>query len=153
VINPQRDQLGDLTQRMRRFASDLFTSRGIEFTFRAPGSEHHLKVGADVRRHIFLIFKESVNNIVRHSGCTKAVLDLRVEGDWIVLRVTDDGAGFDPAHLSDGNGLPNIRERARMLGGELRIDSGNGDGTTVTLTVPVRATVKEHNARLRGTRG
>jgi ligand-binding sensor domain-containing protein/two-component sensor histidine kinase len=153
VINPERDQLRDLTQRMRRFASDLFTSRGIEFTFRAPRSDHHLKVGADVRRHIFLIFKESVNNIVRHSGCTKADLDLRVEGDWIVLTVTDDGAGFDPAGTSDGNGLANIRERARVLGGGLRMDSGKGNGTTITVTVPIRATAKERNGRLRGTRG
>ena len=152
VINPERDQLRDLTQRMRRFASDLFTSRGIEFTFRAPSSDHHLKVGADVRRHIFLIFKESVNNIVRHSGCTKADLDLRVDGGWIVLTVTDDGAGFDPGHPSDGNGLANIRERARVLGGEVRMDSGNGAGTTITVTVPARATAKEHNGRLRGTR-
>ncbi|HSE38330.1 MAG TPA: ATP-binding protein, partial [Blastocatellia bacterium] len=152
VINPERDHLRDLTQRMRRFASDLFTSRGIEFNFRAPVSDHHLKVGADVRRHIFLIFKESVNNILRHSECTKADLDLRVEGGWIVLTVTDDGAGFDPARTSDGNGLANIRERARVLGGRLRIDSGKGDGTTITVGVPVRATAKEQNGRLRGTR-
>ena len=153
VINPERDQLHDLTQRMRRFASDLFTSRGIEFTFRAPSSDHHLKVGADVRRHIFLIFKESVNNIVRHSRCTKADLDLRVDSGRIVLTVTDNGAGFDPAHPSDGNGLANIRERARVLGGELRMDSGNGAGTTITVNVPVRATAKERNGRLRGPRG
>src|SRR5262249_18993827 len=43
VINPERDQLSDLNQRMRRFASDIFTSRGIEFTFHSPGDEQHLK--------------------------------------------------------------------------------------------------------------
>lgn len=150
VINPERDQLRDLTQRMRRFASDVFTSRGIEFTFRAPADEQHLKVGADVRRHIFLIFKESINNIVRHSECTEADVELRVEGGWFVLTVKDDGRGVDPGDTGEGNGLVNMRERARTLGGQLQLDSGRGRGTTVTLRMPLRASVKERNGRLRG---
>ena len=152
VINPERDQLRDLTQRMRRFASDLFTSRGIEFTFRAPGGEHHLKVGADVRRHIFLIFKESVNNIVRHSECGKADIELRVESGRFVLTIEDDGRGFDSSGAGDGNGLINMRERARLLGGQLNVESSNGHGTGITLRAPIRANVKERNGRLRGSR-
>ncbi len=150
VINPERDQLRDLTQRMRRFASDLFTSRGIEFTFRAPSSDHHLRVGADVRRHIFLIFKESVNNIIRHSRCEKAAIDLSVDGGSIVLTVEDDGSGFDTAYAADGNGVANMRVRARLLGGSFRVDSGTQRGTKITLSAPIRGTVKERNGRLRG---
>jgi signal transduction histidine kinase/ligand-binding sensor domain-containing protein len=153
VINPERDQLRDLVQRMRRFASDVFTSRGVEFTFRAPGDEQDLKVGAAVRRHVLLIFKESVNNIVRHSGCAKSDIELRVEGSWFILTVADDGRGFDPAQANEGNGLVNMRERARMLGGELRVASGLGQGTTSTLRVPLGAAVKERGSRLRGSRG
>jgi signal transduction histidine kinase len=152
VINPERDQLGDLVQRMRRFASDVFTSSGIEFTFRAPGNEQSLKVGAAVRRHVLLIFKESVNNVVRHSGCAKADIELRVESGWFVLTIKDNGRGFDPAHTGEGNGLVNMRERARMLGGALQMDSGDGHGTTITLRVPLGATVKERGGRLRGSR-
>jgi signal transduction histidine kinase/streptogramin lyase len=153
VINPERDHLGDLMQRMRRFASDVFTSLGVEFTFRVPSDEQHSKVGADVRRHIFLICKESVNNVVRHSGCTKCDIELRVESGWLVLTVKDNGRGFDPAHADEGNGLVNMHERARMLGGELRVDSGHGEeGTKMTLRVPLKAAVKEGERRLRGSR-
>ncbi|MDQ3754852.1 MAG: ATP-binding protein [Acidobacteriota bacterium] len=152
VINPERDELRDLTQRMRRFASDVLTARDIQFTFRAPDLERHLKVGADVRRQIFLIFKECVNNIVRHSGCARVDIELRIEGGWSTLTVKDDGRGFDPAGAGDGNGLVNMRERARSMGGQLQVDSSDGRGTTVILRVPLRATVKERNGRLRGAR-
>jgi ligand-binding sensor domain-containing protein/two-component sensor histidine kinase len=152
VINPERDQLRDLTQRMRRFASDVFTSRSIEFTFRAPDDEQQMKVGADIRRQVFLIFKESVNNIVRHSGCAQADIELKVEDSWFTLTVKDDGRGFDYESASDGNGIANMHERARMLSAQIRVDSGEGRGTTITLRVPLRVTVKEHNGRLRGTR-
>src|SRR5207253_176299 len=69
AINPKRDSLRDLTRRMRGFASDVFTSRNIEFRFRAPDREPDLKLGPEVRRDLFLIFKEAVNNLVRHAAC------------------------------------------------------------------------------------
>ena len=78
TINPQKDHLSDLTRRMLSFASELFTARDIAFDFRAPGAEHDMRLGAGVRREVFLIFKESVNNLVRHSGCTRADVEFRI---------------------------------------------------------------------------
>src|SRR5262249_11150114 len=72
AINPKRDRLVDLTRRMRGFASDILTSRNIQFEFHAPERARELKLGPEVRRDVFLIFKEAVNNIVRHSGCARA---------------------------------------------------------------------------------
>ena len=97
AINPQKDHLSDLTQRMRRFASDLFTARQIEFTFSAPGEEQALKIGADLRRQVFLIFKEPVNNIARHSAATEAQIEMRIENRWLTIKVADNGSGLDPA--------------------------------------------------------
>ncbi len=104
AINPAKDQLSDLTGRMRRIASDLLTARHIEFRFHAPSAEVYTKVNADVRRQVFLIFKESINNLVRHSACTAADIDLRIEGRRLMLTVRDDGKGFDLAQTSDGHG-------------------------------------------------
>jgi ligand-binding sensor domain-containing protein/signal transduction histidine kinase len=150
VINPERDQLHDLIQRMRRFASDVFTSSDIEFTFRAPSDEQQLKVSADVRRQLFLIYKECINNIVRHSGCSKAQIVLSVSSGVLELAVKDNGHGFDSARTVEGNGLVNMRQRARMISGDFQVYSNN-TGTTVRLKVPLRATVKEHNNRLHRT--
>jgi ligand-binding sensor domain-containing protein/two-component sensor histidine kinase len=151
VINPRRDQLRDLVQRMRRFASDFFTAAKIDFTFQAP-QEQNIRVDADVRRQLFLIFKEAVNNVVRHSHCTNAYIGLTIEDKLFILTVKDNGCGFDMAKATEGNGLINLRERAHMLNAELLVDSQPGKGTMVTLRAPLSVSVKERNWRLRGAR-
>jgi ligand-binding sensor domain-containing protein/signal transduction histidine kinase len=148
AINPKKDHLSDLVQRMRRFASDIFTSRGMAFGFHAPAADRDIELGANLRREVFLIFKESINNIVKHSGCTRAEVSLQTEGDWLTLEVTDNGKGFDCTGASDtmepdvpaprgGNGIPSMRKRAHEMGGQFEIASGNGKGTTATLRVLV----------------
>ncbi len=137
AVDPRKDHLSDLTQRMRRFASEVFTARNIEFRFQERAEAEDMKLGADVRRQVFLIFKESVNNIVRHSVCKQADIEFRVEHGWLTLKVSDDGKGFDSEEESDGHGLVSIRERAKALGGDLEVISHNGDGTSVRLKVSV----------------
>jgi len=123
---------------MRRFAAAAFTARDIAFSFRAPGAEQDIKLGADIRRQVYLIFKESVNNIVRHSRCTKAEIDLAIERNWLRLKLSDNGRGFDVSEASSGNGLSSMRRRARKLGGDLEIGSTSSAGTTVMLKAPLR---------------
>ncbi len=149
AINPKKDHLSDLVQRMRRFASDVFTARQIEFSFNAPGEEQALKIGADLRRQVFLIFKEAVNNIARHSRCTEAEIEVRIENRWLTMKVVDDGPGFDPAQISEGQGLASMRARAESLGGELQVISNRGEGTKVLLKVPLAARVSSRNGRVR----
>jgi len=96
AINPRHDHLRDLQQRMRRFASDLFAARNIDFVFRATAVDQDLKLSADMRREIFLVFNEAVNNVGRHSGCTRAEINFSRERDWLLLRVSDSGKGCPP---------------------------------------------------------
>lgn len=146
AINPQKDFLHDLVQRMRRFASDVFTTRGIKFEFSAPEIEGNLSLGANIRREVFAIFKESVNNAVKYSECKTARAEFRIEGNNLMLKISDNGKGFDTKTvLSDdfkpemgGNGLVNMRRRARDLGGECKIVSEIGKGTTINLSVPLQ---------------
>jgi signal transduction histidine kinase len=141
AINPKRDRLSDLMQRMRRYASDVFSVRDIEFNFDAPGPRQEISLGADLRREVFLIFKESINNIVRHSGCTRADLKFVIADGRLELSLHDNGKGFDPERVHEGNGLPNVRQRATKLGGSLEIISGNGHGTMVKLGIPLARSV------------
>jgi signal transduction histidine kinase/ligand-binding sensor domain-containing protein len=137
AINPKRDRLLDLTRRMRTFASDIFTSRHIEFRFRAPDRDRELKLNPEVRRDVFLIFKEAVNNIVRHAECAQATIELRIEGRWLVLRVSDNGKGIDATVADEGQGLSSMRRRAESFGGTLEIISAQPSGTTLILKVPI----------------
>jgi PAS domain S-box-containing protein len=137
AINPHKDHLSDLVQRMRRFASDVLSARNIEFHFLAPGAEDDIRLGASIRREVFLIFKESVNNIARHSGCRAADIEFILAKDSIALRLSDDGKGFDLFGESDGHGLFSMRERAKAIGAEFEMASSVGHGTTTTLKVPL----------------
>ena len=137
AINPQRDWLGDLAGRMRRLAGEIFPARDIEFQFNVDIPERDKRLTAGLRRQIFLIFKECVNNMVRHSECTEVSISVCVEGSWLVMTVCDNGKGFDTSTASSGQGLMSMRRRAESLGGELQITTNDGKGTTVSLRVPL----------------
>lgn len=137
AINPKRDRAGDLVQRMRRFASDTLTGKGIRLRFESTEGEHGRRLDLELRRQVFLIFKEAVNNAVRHSACTEAEVTFRLSGKRLVLEVRDDGKGFDVEGGSEGHGLSSMRRRADGVGGALDLRSSPGGGTTVRLTVPV----------------
>jgi signal transduction histidine kinase len=117
---------------MRRFASDTLSARDIGFRFTAPDDEADIRLGADVRREVFLIFKECVNNVVRHSCSSEAEIDFGLNGDSISLIVRDNGKGFESSNDGQGHGMASMRERARSIGGLLEVETGTG-GTTVRL--------------------
>ncbi len=137
AINPQRDSLIDLTSKMRRHAEEVFPLRGIELKFITPDHALELKLGVEARRDLYLVFKEAVNNAARHSDCERAEIELRIEGSRLILTVSDNGRGFDPAAWTEGAGLLSMRRRADDLGGELSLDSRIGAGSRVQLTIPL----------------
>jgi signal transduction histidine kinase len=136
AINPAKDNLYYVTQRMREFANDVLIARDISFEFRATSGEHGHGIGADARRQVFLIFKECVNNVVRHANCTHVEIDVRTEGARLVVQVRDNGPGFEPLAAANGHGLASMRDRARRLGGTIDV-MANHCGTAVTLEVPL----------------
>ena len=137
AIDPHKDRLTDLIQRMRRFASDVLTARNIDFEFEAPDGQRNLNLGADVRRQVFLVFKESINNIVRHSASSHVHIEFRVDRDRLVLVIRDDGRGFHPEQDSDGHGLMSMARRAKEMGGAIEINSQPGAGACVALEMPI----------------
>ena len=138
-INPAKDNLYFLWQRMREFASDVLMARNIQFEFRTSNRDYELRIGAEARRQVFLIFKECVHNIVRHSNCSHVEIEVRVEGDGLLVQVRDNGAGFEPIAAVNGHGLASMRARALRLGGRIAVVS-EGPGTIVTLEVPLAKT-------------
>jgi ligand-binding sensor domain-containing protein/two-component sensor histidine kinase len=135
AINPDHDRLSNLVYRMRRFATDLLGGQNIGLQFRSSVADHDLKIGANVRRQVYLIFKESIHNIARHSRASQVEVELDRVGDSFVLRVHDNGRGFDPDVEYEGHGLVNMRKRAGGLGGSVELQSGAGQGSTLRVTV------------------
>jgi signal transduction histidine kinase/ligand-binding sensor domain-containing protein len=133
-IDPDKDHLSNLSTRMRRLASDLLSSRDIAFTFDVHG-DADLPVAAEIRRNLFLAFKETLNNIVRHADGRMVRIALRLNRGQLSFVVHDDGRGFDGTRAS-GHGLTSLKRRAERLGGTVSVTSTPGHGTSVVMSVP-----------------
>jgi ligand-binding sensor domain-containing protein len=136
TINPRRDSLGDLSARIRRFASELFGARDIECVVVTPESDENLKLGIDTRRQLLLVAKEAMHNVIRHARATQVSIELKHERRWVVFQIGDNGAGFDPQARAEGHGIASMRSRAEGLGGKLTVESGNGSGTSLEVRIP-----------------
>ena len=122
---------------MRRFASDVLSAREIEVRFSAPDAEGSRKLDSDLRRQLYLVFKEAINNVSRHAQATRVEIDLRLDGNAAILEVRDNGRGFDPEDAGAGNGLNSLRGRAQRLRGTFSIESGKGNGTRLIFRAPL----------------
>jgi signal transduction histidine kinase/sugar lactone lactonase YvrE len=137
AISPRYDRLLDLTRRMREFAEQMLVPRELGLDFQASIPQD-LRAGAEVRRQVYLIFKESIHNIVRHAECTLVTVRAGLEEGALVLVVTDNGCGFEQ-RCRDGNGLKSMQVRAKSLGGECIVESRLGCGTSVRVLIPSRS--------------
>jgi len=116
---------------------------GILVSFKSIGNDAALS--PDVAMALYRILKEGLSNIRRHSGAHEVEVRFEVGDNSCSLRIQDDGTGFDPSqmeHLGNiGNryGLIGIRERARLLGGSMSVESGVATGTRLTVVVPLHS--------------
>jgi len=106
-------------------------------TFEAPPDPGAVSLPPDRARHVLLITKEALTNVLKHADASEVSVSLRLEHRTLTLEVRDDGCGFDPAETHAGMGLRNLRRRAAESGGELRVDSSPYRGTAVIFRLPI----------------
>ena len=135
MVDAGHDDLAALVSRMEQFAAEML--RGRRHTFDRPDALPALPLSMDVRRHLYLLYKEALHNAVRHGDPECVAVEVSFTSGLLTLTVADDGRGFDPAASPEGRrtgrGLQTLRTRADALGGSLTIDSQPGAGTTVQL--------------------
>lgn len=136
-INPDKDKMQDLFVRMREYAIPLLEAKDIAFQFKTEGDLSH-SISMNLRRNLFLIFKESVHNILKHSGAQIVTVLLEIRNGHLYFTINDNGKGFQ---LNNGtinrNGLKNMHQRAQMINGVLKIDSFS-NGTSIRFHSPLR---------------
>jgi ligand-binding sensor domain-containing protein/signal transduction histidine kinase len=137
AIDPLLDTPQHLLQRMRQFVNELLDVRGVTVQFEASGDTRR-QLASDLRRHVFLIFKELLNNVVRHANATTVSVKVTVAPRELQLWVTDDGRGFESGGATPGHGLRGMQRRAADLGGSLDVASQPGSGTRAHLILPIR---------------
>lgn len=136
-VNPNMDSMEQVLARMRAFGADMAEHANIVFSFNASGEVADLHLEMAVRKNIYLIYKEAVNNAVKYSRCRQISMSFTRDLKSLSMTISDDGSGFDTKAKQAGNGLLNMRRRADEINGTLNILSHLQTGTSITLTVPV----------------
>ena len=137
TINPENDQFEKIILRMRSFAYELLGVRKIDFEFIADEEVTKIKLPMNVRKNLYLIFKEATNNMVKYSGADKALFTIKEEKNRLIMLINDNGKGFDSQQSREGNGLKNMKRRADEIKAQFKIVSNPGKGTSVQLSIAV----------------
>jgi signal transduction histidine kinase len=135
AIHPGNDQAIDFFEKIRSSFSEALQMHHLEshFDFQLPDA---LKLTLDQQHHIFLLFKEIINNTLKHAEAHHLNSFVRLKNYWLMIQVTDDGRGFDPLVEHNGNGIRNIRSRVKAIHGTVEIVSGPG-GTQYQIAIPM----------------
>lgn len=130
-------RLTSLVEALRQSAAALLKGVGWQLEVCEGGEDPSITASLEFHRQVFLLFREAVHNIARHARASS----VRIEAGWrdrrFILRIEDDGCGFDLEAVSAGDGLANLRHRAAALGGSLDISSEPGSGTRIFLNAPI----------------
>ena len=138
-INPKNDTMQQLMHRMQHIAEPLFEAAGIQYHFTCDKKFLDLKLTLADKRNVYLLFKEMVNNVVKHAQCRNCYINIKYENPYLTLSVKDDGIGFDPKLITKNrNGLHNMRHRAGRMNGKLYIDSSGNNGSNIVVQVKAK---------------
>jgi two-component sensor histidine kinase len=135
MINPKNDSTEKLLERMKSFASGILASKNISLEFTMPEEIKQLYFNMEQRKNCYLIFKEAINNIVKHAEATKVVVEIIKKKNEIEIKIEDNGKGFDINELHLGNGLQNFKERANEAEFEFKINSQIDKGTKIEMKI------------------
>jgi signal transduction histidine kinase len=138
VVNPTNDKFQNLGLRIREFAIPLFESGNIRHEIRFDKHMKTLQLPMEVRRNIYLIAKEAINNLIKYAECSKVTISFRQEPPGLIMELCDDGIGFDPDAITSRNGIKNMKLRAGQMNSEIEIRSVPGNGTQIKLTVKLK---------------
>lgn len=131
-IDNRYDTFEALTLRMKDFANEVLQAKNINFDFEAKGIDPQRMLDPVLKQNLYLIFKEAINNIVKHACARNVTATLLADHGKLELRIIDDGKGLPSGEITRGNGLRNMMRRAKAIGGEINIQGGNGTSIVVT---------------------
>jgi len=137
-INPKNDTLENLMVRLQRFAATLLEAKNIDYNIDIAPAIKNIKLSMNYRQHIYLILKETINNLIKYSNCTKAYIGVIYHNNMLEIAVQDNGIGFDTQNIKYGNGIINMQQRARQMKAALLINSRQGEGTKISIRIKIK---------------
>ena len=143
AVNPRNDTLADLVHYLCRYAEDYFEGSQVQCAFDLPPEIPPVVLPTEIRHHVFLAAKEALNNVLKHAKASRVRVQVVLGAGEFKISIEDDGCGFDtgspPKRSGGGNGLENMRERLRSIGGRLECHSQPGQGTRIVFYAPAHS--------------
>jgi signal transduction histidine kinase/ligand-binding sensor domain-containing protein len=140
TVNPKNDTLDLFISYLCTYAPDYLLSAKIRCRLDMPIEMSNVSLTPEITHHLYLVVKETLHNVVKHSGATEVWLRLKLAAETITLIIEDNGRGFqtDDATAPNAEGLRNFNRRMSEIGGRCEQSGGRAKGTTVTFTVPLK---------------
>ena len=140
MVNPRNDTLNKLALYLAAYAEEFFKATTVRCLLEIPSGLPAWPLPAEVRHNLFLTAKEAFNNIAKHSRASEARVKISLDDTLLEISIDDDGIGFsvDGAARSR-NGLSNMKERVREIGGTFDISSAPNNGTRICLRVRIHS--------------
>jgi two-component system, NarL family, sensor histidine kinase DesK len=123
-MDSEKDSLLNLVEYINYYSKDFFQPTAIQFEFTNNTIEDKF-ISGFLRKNIFLVIKEAINNIIKHSNATRASVDFKIVDNTILIAIKDNGIGIEAIN-SFGNGLKNIKNRIAEINGSITIQKENG---------------------------
>ncbi|NCS88366.1 MAG: hypothetical protein AUK34_12500 [Ignavibacteria bacterium CG2_30_36_16] len=134
AVNPKNDRLDKLIFYIVQFCENIISLTDINFSVTVPDEIEEVPLNAEFRHGVFLIVKEAMNNIIKHSKAQNVVLRIFVIEEHLQIQISDDGIGFKINSVSQfSNGLKNMQHRAKQCGGKIDYASTPNTGTRVEI--------------------
>jgi ligand-binding sensor domain-containing protein/two-component sensor histidine kinase len=133
TINTRNDRFDNIVNRMNAYAVERMEPLNCSVKMETSENILTTKLNMEQRKNVYLVFKEAVNNAAKYSNCKNLFISLSTNQQQFKMKISDDGKGFTHNNGTNGNGLQNMRKRAKELHGNISIDSAIEIGTRVEL--------------------
>jgi ligand-binding sensor domain-containing protein/signal transduction histidine kinase len=137
-LQPDSDYLNEIIFRIHQNNIELLENATIEYHYQGLDDHFtHVKMPIDYSRNLIMIFKEAVNNVVKHAQATAVHFEIDIQEQHIIFTLRDNGKGYDPDAGCNGNGLRNIKNRAHRIHADIKVTSVLGKGSMLQLSIKI----------------
>jgi signal transduction histidine kinase len=131
-MSPENDTLHNMIAYLRNYGLSYFEDAGINYQINVDENIPDTTVNGEKRRNVFLAIKEILNNIIKHAQATEVKVNLKIESNYLILTIHDNGIGIHPENFRKfGNGLKNIKKRMEDMQLEFTVENNNGTLVTI----------------------
>ncbi|MCB9205880.1 MAG: hypothetical protein H6610_07245 [Ignavibacteriales bacterium] len=134
LVNPKKDALKDLFKRLQLSYHEVLKYSNTDLIVENLDELENVRLPMNFRHHLYLIFKEAINNAIKYSNADLLTLKIKTDGNLLTVTFSDNGKGFDLNQDKIGNGLLNMQNRAKEIGGNIKYFSEPNKGTKIIFT-------------------